>query len=64
MNVVADRRRRAHRGAGHAEGAPVPRDELDALLDLALGGIRDLTALQSGALAQPLSAHAGDPLKL
>jgi ribonuclease PH len=49
---------------GTAEGAPFSRGELDALLDLALGGIAELTALQTGALAQPLSRHAGDPLKL
>jgi ribonuclease PH len=64
MNVVATGDGELIEVQGTAEGAPFRRDELDALLDLALGGIRDLTALQSGALAQPLSAHHGDPLKL
>ena len=64
MNVVATGDGELIEVQGTAEGAPFRRDELDALLDLALGGIADLTALQTGALAQPLSAHAGDPLKL
>lgn len=36
---------------GTAEGAPFDRDELNALLDLAAGGIKTLTALQQEALA-------------
>ena len=64
MNVVATGDGELIEVQGTAEGAPFQRAELDALLDLALGGIRSLTELQSGALAQPLSAHAGDPLKL
>ena len=36
---------------GTAEGAPFDRDELNALLDLAAGGIADLTELQRAALA-------------
>jgi ribonuclease PH len=64
MNVVATGDGELIEVQGTAEGAPFRRDELDALLDLALGGIRELTELQAGALAQPLSAHAGDPLKL
>lgn len=36
---------------GTAEGAPFDRDELNALLDLAAGGISTLTALQQEALA-------------
>jgi len=50
MNVVVT-------GSGHfvevqgtAEGAPFDRTELDALLDLALGGCLDLAALQRSAL--------------
>ena len=35
---------------GTAEGAPFDRTELNALLDLALGGTADLTALQLAAL--------------
>jgi ribonuclease PH len=64
MNVVATGDGELIEVQGTAEGAPFRRDELDALLDLALGGIRELTELQSGALAQPLSRHVGDPLKL
>jgi ribonuclease PH len=36
---------------GTAEGAPFRRDELDALLDLAVAGCATLTALQSQALS-------------
>ncbi|MGV3733476.1 MAG: ribonuclease PH [Microcella sp.] len=50
MNVVVT-------GSGHfvevqgtAEGAPFDRAELDALLDLAVGGCRDLAAAQRAAL--------------
>jgi ribonuclease PH len=64
LNVVATGDGELIEVQGTAEGAPFSRAELDALLDLALGGIADLTALQTGALAQPLSRHAGDPLKL
>ncbi|WP_188037470.1 ribonuclease PH [Actinotalea sp. JY-7885] len=51
MNVVVT-------GSGHfvevqgtAEGAPFDRAELDALLDLAVGGTAELTKLQAAALA-------------
>jgi len=64
MNVVATGDGELIEVQGTAEGAPFARRELDALLDLALGGIADLTALQTGALAQQLGAHRGDPLKL
>ena len=65
MNVVATGDGELIEVQGTAEGAPFSRAELDALLDLALGGIADLTALQASALAEPLrSQHAGDPLKL
>ena len=64
LNVVATGDGELIEVQGTAEGAPFSRAELDALLDLALGGIADLTALQTGALAQPLARHAGDPLKL
>jgi ribonuclease PH len=36
---------------GTAEGEPVPRERLDALIDLAAGGIRQLLAAQLAALA-------------
>jgi ribonuclease PH len=64
MNVVATGDGELIEVQGTAEGAPFRREELDALLDLALGGIGELTQLQTGALAQPLTRHAGDPLKL
>jgi len=65
MNVVATGDGALIEVQGTAEGAPFSRTELDALLDLALGGIADLAALQASALAEPLRAkHAGDPLKL
>ena len=35
---------------GTAEGVPFRRDELDALLDLAVAGCAELTRLQSDAL--------------
>jgi len=38
---------------GTAEGAPFKRAELDALLDLAAGGIAQLVAIQRNALAAP-----------
>ena len=64
MNVVGTGDGELIEVQGTAEGAPFRRDELDALLDLALGGIAELTALQAQALAQPLRTHDGDPLKL
>ncbi len=65
MNVVATGDGALIEVQGTAEGAPFRREELDALLDLALGGIARLTALQAAALAEPLHRkHAGDALKL
>ncbi|MEX2291838.1 MAG: ribonuclease PH [Mycobacteriales bacterium] len=64
MNVVATGDGELIEVQGTAEGAPLRRDELDALLDLALAGVAELSALQASALAQPLAARAGDPLKL
>jgi ribonuclease PH len=65
MNVVATGDGELVEVQGTAEGAPFRRDELDALLDLALGGIGQLTAVQQAALAEPLRArHDGDPTKL
>ncbi len=65
MNVVATGDGELIEVQGTAEGAPFSRTELDALLDLALGGIGELSRLQAGALGEPLRVkHAGDPLKL
>jgi ribonuclease PH len=64
MNVVATGDGELVEVQGTAEGAPFSRAELDALLDLALGGIGQLTALQTSALAAPLAAHRGDPAKM
>ncbi len=43
---------------GTGEGATFSRTTLDAMLDSALGGIRQLVALQAAALAEPV-AHRG-----
>jgi ribonuclease PH len=40
---------------GTAEGAPFDRDELNALLDLALAGNAELASLQAAALAEDLA---------
>ncbi|MGO3679180.1 MAG: ribonuclease PH, partial [Microbacteriaceae bacterium] len=40
---------------GTAEGAPFKRDELDALLDLAVGGAKTLTGVQAKTLMEKLS---------
>ena len=65
MNVVATADGELVEVQGTAEGAPFRRDELDALLDLALAGIADLTRMQADALAQPLPArHQGNPTNL
>ncbi|MGX5681445.1 ribonuclease PH [Schumannella luteola] len=51
MNVVVTGRGLFVEVQGTAEGAPFDRRELDALLDLAVGGAADLTRLQAEALA-------------
>jgi ribonuclease PH len=51
MNVVVTGRGLFVEVQGTAEGAPFDRRELDALLDLAVGGAADLTKLQVAALA-------------
>ncbi len=51
MNVVVTGRGLFVEVQGTAEAAPFDRRELDALLDLALGGATDLTALQVATLA-------------
>ncbi len=50
MNVVMTGDGRFVEVQGTAEGAPFDRAELDALLDLAVGGVADLTRLQVEAL--------------
>jgi ribonuclease PH len=52
MNVVVTGRGLFVEVQGTAEGAPFDRTELNALLDLALGGAVDLTKLQVEALAR------------
>jgi ribonuclease PH len=51
MNVVVTGRGLFVEVQGTAEGAPFDRNELNALLDLALGGAADLTAMQVATLA-------------
>jgi ribonuclease PH len=51
MNVVATGRGLFVEVQGTAEGAPFDRRELDSLLDLALAGTAELTALQLAALS-------------
>ena len=52
LNVVMSENDEFIEVQGTAEGAPFRRDELDAMLDLAAGGIRELIAAQRHALAQ------------
>ena len=52
MNVVVTGTGEFIEVQGTAEGAPFRRDELDALLDLAVAGCTDLAAAQQAALAQ------------
>ncbi|MGI8879378.1 MAG: ribonuclease PH [Jatrophihabitans sp.] len=52
MNVVCTEAGEFVEVQGTAEGAPFSRDELDALLDLALGGCTSLAAAQRDALGQ------------
>jgi len=52
MNVVVTGKGLFVEVQGTAEAAPFDRKELDALLDLALGGAADLTKLQADALAR------------
>jgi ribonuclease PH len=53
MNVVMTGAGRFIEVQGTAEGLPFSRDELDALLELADAGIRDIFALQRELLAEP-----------
>jgi ribonuclease PH len=52
MNVVVTGRGLFVEVQGTAEGAPFDRTELNSLLDLALAGAVDLSALQTAALAE------------
>lgn len=56
MNVVVTGRGLFVEVQGTAEAAPFDRAELNALLDLALGGAADLTALQLASLASALTS--------
>lgn len=56
MNVVVTGDGKFVEVQGTAEGAPFDRDELNALLDLALKGNRELASIQAFALASELSA--------
>lgn len=51
LNLVATRSGRIIEVQGTAEGAPIPRKDVDRLVDTALDGIRRLTELQDKALA-------------
>ena len=52
MNVVVTGNGKFVEVQGTAEGAPFDRDELNALLDLALIGTKELTAIQQSSLDQ------------
>jgi hypothetical protein len=60
MNVVATGRGLFVEVQGTAEGAPFDRDELDALLELALAGTTELAAIQRTALEAPLHPDRGE----
>ncbi|WP_394845598.1 ribonuclease PH [Pendulispora brunnea] len=51
LNVVATASGAIIEVQGTAEGAPAPRARIDAMLDLALAGVAELTRLQRAALA-------------
>jgi ribonuclease PH len=59
MNVVVTGDGRFVEVQGTAEGAPFDRAELDALLDLALGGCAELTRLQRSALGLSVGDRVG-----
>jgi ribonuclease PH len=52
MNIVATGKGLLVEVQGTAEGQPFTREELDALVDLGLAGIAELTAIQLGVLSQ------------
>ena len=57
MNVVMTGSGRFVEVQGTAEGAPFSRQELNALLELADGGISEIFALQREVLAEPPAAR-------
>jgi ribonuclease PH len=59
MNVVCTGDGRFVEVQGTAEGDPFDRSMLDGLLDLAVRGCADLTALQQQALAAPRRSRSG-----
>jgi ribonuclease PH len=61
MNVVVTGDGRFVEVQGTAEGAPFDRAELDALLDLAVGGCARLSALQVAALTLAPGGAGGSP---
>ncbi len=52
LNVVATGSGTMVEVQGTAEGVPVPRSDMDALVDLALEGVRSLTKIQTDTLAR------------
>jgi ribonuclease PH len=52
MNVVCSGDGRFIEVQGTAEGVPFDRDLLNQLLDLAVGGCKDLTGMQSSVLSK------------
>ena len=64
LNVVMNERGEYIEVQGTAEGRPFSRVQLDELLDLAAGGIKQLLAIQTEAIARAVAAHPevyGDP---
>ena len=59
MNVVMTASGGMVEVQGTAEGKPFSRDQLDAMLNLAAHGIRDLCNLQTQALALPIAKPVG-----
>jgi ribonuclease PH len=59
MNVVVTGDGQFVEVQGTAEGVPFDRSELDALLDLAVGGCSELAKAQAAALAEPLVPGQG-----
>jgi ribonuclease PH len=60
MNVVATAFGRLVELQGTAEGAPFERTQLDRLIDLSLGGIKELARAQREALGLSLEGPEGD----
>ncbi len=52
LNLVATARGAVVEVQGTAEGAPVPRPEIDAMIDLGMRGVAELVGLQRQALAK------------